>query len=59
MSEIALNNTNHQPRLRAALDKVRPEMLALGLDDLLQVTIDPLTAVGFRARRLPADHETS
>jgi hypothetical protein len=46
MSDVTINNPSPQPRFRAALDKVRAEMNALTVDEMLQVTIDPLTAVG-------------
>jgi hypothetical protein len=45
MSESTNTNPVARPRLRESLDKVRPEMVALEQNDLLQINVDPLAAV--------------
>lgn len=45
MPETTESNQVQQPRLREALVKVRPEMAALEQKDLLQIQVDPMTAV--------------
>jgi hypothetical protein len=45
MSETVSTGVVPQPRLRAALEQVRPAMQKLEEDDLLQISVDPFVAV--------------
>ncbi|MGC4069781.1 MAG: hypothetical protein QM784_35015 [Polyangiaceae bacterium] len=45
MSEIRFKQTFVQPRLREALDRIRPEMAALEPEELVPVDEDPIAAV--------------
>ena len=53
MTESISTNPGPHPRLREALEKVRPEMVALGQEDLLAINIDPLAAASTARGALP------
>jgi len=46
MTEININNNTFSPRLRDALDRVRPEFAAIAVDDLLPINLEAVAAAG-------------
>lgn len=46
MSDIANSSSSSQPLLRSALDRIRPQMAALSVGELLQINLDPVAAAG-------------
>ncbi|HEY5961308.1 MAG TPA: hypothetical protein VIV60_32345 [Polyangiaceae bacterium] len=53
MAEVNVTTKVSHPRLREAVEKVRPEMVALDQDRLLRVNLDPLAAASTVRGALP------
>lgn len=53
MSDNTENDAVPQPRLRSALNQVRPSMEKLGREELLQVNVDPFVAIATARGALP------